>query len=268
MKSRADRYHRTVRTAILALAAAGTLAAASLSGTWKLDPARSRLDPPTRLIWEPNGVKAYKHTNPNLKAVAWPVDGTPVLSPTEEDVLVSRKRLNERLIEEVRTKAGKPISKATYTVSADGRRLTIAGRGVNSEGDKFDYTTPYTRVGVPGRDPFAGTWEEDFFAQVREPILVTIQDSAKQFGVTGKGYTWSAAFSGMQSTVKLPWADHAFVQRTGDGQVKVQLTKSSRVTRDEEYTLSKDGQTLVIRRKLPGAKPTRGYVETYTRTSR
>lgn len=241
------------------------MAAASLTGQWKLDPSRSRMDPPVRLMWEANGPKSYKHTSPSFKQVPWPVDGTPLPSPTEEGVLVTRHRVSERVIEEVRTKNGKPISKVLRTISPDGRRLTVTGSGANGEGEKFNYTTHYFRVGAAGRDPLAGTWEEDFFAQAKEPIVITVSDTPQTFGVTGKSYSWSAPFSGMQTPVKLPWADHAHIERAGEGHVRVQLTKASRVTRDEEYSLSKDGQTLTVRRKLPGAKPARGYSEVYVK---
>jgi hypothetical protein len=242
-----------------------SLLAASLTGQWKLDPSRSRMDPPVRLVWEAAGPKNYRHTSPSFNKVPWPVDGTPVPSPTEDGIFVSRKRVSDRLIEEIRTQKGKAISKVVRSITPDGKRLVVTGSGANAEGEKFSYTTYYKRVGAPGFDPLTGTWEEDFFAQAKEAILLTISDTAERFSLSGKGYSWSAPFSGMLAPVKLPWADHARVERAAAGHVKAQLTKASRVTRDEEYSVSADGQTLTLRRRMPGSKPARGFLETYVR---
>ena len=143
-----------------ASAVAGTVSAQTNSdlGTWKLNVAKSTYSPgpaPENLtvVWAAvgQGVKfSLEGVNAGGSKVALAYtanyDGTDVPFTGSATVdTVSLKRINATTVEETRKKGGKVVVTFTRVVSADGKSLTITGKGTNPQGQAFTNVELYEK---------------------------------------------------------------------------------------------------------------------------
>jgi len=144
---------RHVRLAIivgLAVATAATLSAQAndpMSGTWKLNVARSTYSPgpaPKSQTIVISGTDEARKlvvdvTPATGPAQHWEVSGRtgadlPVTGTNPNADTYTFKRINATTIEAQYKKGGKPTIKQTAVVSADGKTLTVTGTGMDASG--------------------------------------------------------------------------------------------------------------------------------------
>ena len=124
-------------------------------GTWKLNLEKSKFPPaqPGRAMKEEaliiemigdDGVVTMKGTREDGSAVlvkySTPVAGGPAKydSPLPAGMTVTSKRLDQRTVEMVTMRDGKEVSTQRSTVSADGKTLRAATKGLNAQGQMVE----------------------------------------------------------------------------------------------------------------------------------
>ncbi len=150
------------RTIVLTLAlcfveAAGCFAGNAEMGTWKLNEAKSKLDP----AGPKNHTVVYEAAGDNVKVT---VDGTdpdgkpkheewtgkfdgkdyPVTGDPNSDAR-SYKKIGARTLELTVKKVGKITATGRLVVSANGKTRTVAISGTNLQGKKFKSTSLYDK---------------------------------------------------------------------------------------------------------------------------
>jgi hypothetical protein len=139
--------------AIAMLAAAGTaLADSPWAGTWKMDPAQSKLTGDTiRFVSTAGGLTytAGGHTT-TVK-----LDGSPTKTwiGSEE----SWKKIDDNTYESHETQNGVDVGTDTWTLSPDGKSLKVESKATRPDGSSRDDVSEYTRVS--GMHGIAGKWK-------------------------------------------------------------------------------------------------------------
>jgi len=156
-----------VRKAMLLLAVFGFVgliwAAGPFDGTWKTDPSKTQYSgrKPEVLLLQ-NGV--YQTTSSTGEKVNFKADGTDQPAPPEAKTYDTRayKIVDDKTLESTTKKDGKVIGSGRYTVSADGKTMTIESTNNPEAGKQPEtYKTIYARVaaGPPGSHAISGTWQ-------------------------------------------------------------------------------------------------------------
>jgi len=133
---------------VVVLVAGGLLLAQDnpFVGTWKLNIAKSKYDPgpppqsQTR-TWGADGMVMVSGVNAAGKSMSYgyPIKGDSKEYPTMGSVpntadMISTKKIGANTYEANFTKAGKHVETATFTVSSDGKMLTINAKGATDAG--------------------------------------------------------------------------------------------------------------------------------------
>jgi hypothetical protein len=132
----------------------------AFSGIWKLDRAKSTASanyfPPADLTisieMTTDGIKTTedytaltggekRHRVRTLKfdGKDYPFDGGTRPSSTD-----SAKRVDGRTIDFLRKSEGKPVGESRWTISTDGKTLSMKGWNTTPQGERNDYTSVYT----------------------------------------------------------------------------------------------------------------------------
>jgi hypothetical protein len=143
----------------LTLAAAGMALAQRnpFVGTWKLDVAKSKFDPgpapksQTR-TWDASGKVSVKGVNAAGKAMsyAYPIKGDGKEYPTVGAIpnaadKISSNKIAPNTLEVHLMRGGKPAERTSFTVTKDGKTLTISDRGTNADGSAFNNVTVWNK---------------------------------------------------------------------------------------------------------------------------
>jgi hypothetical protein len=118
------------------------------AGTWKLNTARSHFDPgpaPTSQTrtWDADGKVFVKGINAAGKptthtfTVKPDCKAYPSIGAKDEGETVSTKRIDARTVEATFTRDGKALETARYSVSEDGKVLTLMARGTAANPRSF-----------------------------------------------------------------------------------------------------------------------------------
>ena len=118
------------------------------AGTWKLNTAKSHFDPgpaPTSQTrtWGADGKVFVKGTNaagkPTTHTFTVKPDGKayPSIGAKDEGETVSTKRIDARTVEATFTRDGKALETARYSVSEDGKVLTLVATGTAANPRSF-----------------------------------------------------------------------------------------------------------------------------------
>ena len=140
--------------------ASALYAADSFSGTWKLNPAKSKFEPgpapkeATVTITEGNGLNDItakgidENGKPFSMHVTHPADGGPVKfvegGPTDGST-ESVKQVDANTRNVTRMQAGKVVVTEHITVSADGKTMQIVAKGTSPDGKPFSDVEVYEK---------------------------------------------------------------------------------------------------------------------------
>jgi hypothetical protein len=139
--------------AIAMLAAAGTaLAESPWAGTWKMDPAQSKLTGDTIRFVSAGNELTYTAGGHTTKVT---LDGSPTKTwiGSEE----SWKKIDDNTYESHETQNGVALGTDTWTLSPDGKSLKVESKGTRPDGSSRDDVSDYTRVS--GTHGLAGKWK-------------------------------------------------------------------------------------------------------------
>jgi len=153
------RMLKVVAILFFTLTAAGMVLAQGdpFVGTWKLDVAKSKYDPgpapksQTR-TWDASGKVTVEGINAAGKPVTY---GYPIMNdgkdyPTTGSVpngadMISSKKINPNTVEVNFKRGGKGAETTKFTVSKDGKMLTISAKGTNPDGSAFNNVTVWEK---------------------------------------------------------------------------------------------------------------------------
>jgi hypothetical protein len=139
--------------AIAMLAAAGTaLAESPWAGTWKLDPAQSKLTGDTIRFAAAGNELTYMAGGHTTKVK---LDGGP--TKTWSGAEVSWKKIDDNTYESHAMQNGVDVGTTTWTISSNGKAMKVQSKGTNPDGSSFDDTSDYARVA--GTHGIAGSWK-------------------------------------------------------------------------------------------------------------
>ena len=144
-----------MRTFVLLLAAAGTLAAAGPSyfGKWKFNPGKSDFGEST-VTFAQTATGAMQLTADG-QSFTFQADGKDYPTPYGETA--AWKQIDASTWETIHKLNGKTLATDTVKLSADGQMLTIESKGTKPAGGAFENTTAFQRVS--GTAGLAGQWK-------------------------------------------------------------------------------------------------------------
>lgn len=145
--------------AVWFLACAGLMLAQNdaFVGSWKLDVAKSKFDPgpapksQTR-VWESSGKVTVESINAAGKHMSYgytiKTDGSTY--PTTGAIpngaeTIATKRVSSKAVEATFQRAGKDVETTSFTVSKDGKVLTIDAKGSTADGHAFHNVTVWDK---------------------------------------------------------------------------------------------------------------------------
>jgi hypothetical protein len=229
------------------LAFAGGLAAAEspFAGTWKMNPAKSKLTGDTMKFEKTPSGKI--RSSASGVSYTFNVDGKEYTGPFGEAIVW--KQIDDSTWETTYTQKGILLSTDTTKLSPDGKTLTVVSKGTKPDGETFQDTTVYERIA--GEKGLLGRWR-DKEVKVSAPETLEI----KPFGpngllMTSLGYKWTfeAKFDGKDYPVTGPTVPAGLtgvLRHIGSHSLHLVVKKSGKALFRETYTVSRDGRTLTI----------------------
>jgi hypothetical protein len=237
---------RIAISALLLLPAAA-FASSLFDGTWKtrMDSMKTTGKPEVFAIAD--GIYTCSSCVPQIRVKA---DGTDqkVSGHAYYDT-VAVKVLSPTSVQISSTKAGRQIGMVTYTVSADGAKLS--GRFVDNSGTKTATGTFVgTRVaaGPPGSHPISGSWQPGAMTDANDATRTMIYAmTADGFSMHWNGQSYHAKFDGrLYPIVGDPGHTKVILRKIDDNTVEETDYRMGKVTDEIRLVASKDGKTIEI----------------------
>jgi len=225
----------------------GSLAAAEnpFAGTWKLNPAKSKLTGDTMKFAKAES-GAIRWSGSGL-SYTFKMDGKEYKGPFGETVVW--KQIDETTWQSTTTEKGTLLSTDTSKLSADGKTLTVVSKGTKPSGETFEDTAVYERIS--GDKGLLGGWR-DKQVKVGAPSTLEIASSGKD-GLLFKSvdYKWSsdAQFDGNDYPVTGPtMPEHIAItlKHTGPHSFEMVMKQNGKALFRESYRASQDGRTLTV----------------------
>lgn len=225
-------------------------------GHWKPVSAKLRLEPAPQVIItpRPNGlVLAHNAGNNSFTWSAdfdgrdYPVSGN---SASLADY-ISLRRVGTTAFEVMSKKAGKTIMGSVYTVSADGREISVSHTYPDRNG-KNEYVFERAGGAVSEASPLAGTWAMNYDkAQLHSQYTVKYEPDGKD-GVrctfSTSGTAWAGQFDGKEYPVTTNYHEWTSITLHRIDERSFELT-GKRANTDPEIwriVVSKDNRELTI----------------------
>jgi hypothetical protein len=229
------------------LAFAGGLAAGEgpFHGTWKLNPAKSKLTGDT-MKYEKTASGAIRNSASGV-SYTFNVDGKEYTGPFGEAIVW--KQIDDHTWETTYTQKGILLSTDTTKLSPDGKTLTVVSKGTKVNGETFQDTVVYERIA--GEKGLLGRWR-DKEVKVSAPETLEIKPSGKDgLLMTSVGYKWTfeAQFDGKDYPVTGPTVGAGItgaLKHVGPHSFSLLVKKSGKPLFRETYTVSRDGRTLTV----------------------
>jgi len=231
----------------LAMILGGSLAAAEnpFAGTWKFNPAKSKLTGDT-MKFEKTESGAIRWSGSGL-SYTFKMDGKEYKGPFGEAVVW--KQIDESTWQSTTTEKGNLVSTGTSKLSADGKTLTVVSKGTKPNGEAFEDTMAYERIS--GEKGLFGGWK-DKQVKVSAPTTLEIASSGKD-GILFKSadYKWTAdaQFDGKDYPVTGPTMPEHFtvtLKHTGQRAFEMVMKQNGKPLYRDSYRASQDGRTLTV----------------------
>jgi len=235
----------TALAVLLALATSLAAAESPFAGTWKFDPAKSKLTGDT-MKFEKTPEGEIRWSGSGL-TYTFKVDGKVYKGPFDEAVVW--KQINDTTWQTTNTEKGVLLSTNTLKLSPDSSTLTVVSKGTKPSGEAFEDTTVYQRT--DGDKGLMGGWR-DKQAKFSSPETVVLAPSGKDgllFKTTGYQQTCDAQFGGKDYAVTGPTTPDGITMaltHAGPRSFRVVFKKDGKPLFRETYTVSQDGRTLTV----------------------
>jgi len=225
----------------------GSLPAAEnpFAGTWKLNPAKSKLTGDTMKFakTESGGIR----WSGSGLSYTFKMDGKEYKGPFGEAVVW--KQIDDATWQTTDTVKGTLNNTDTSKLSADGKTLTVVSKGTKPSGETYEDTTVYERIS--GDKGLFGGWK-DKQAKVSAPSTIEFASSGKD-GLLFKSvdYKWTcdAQFDGKDYPVTGPTIPENFkltLKHTGPRAFEMVVKQNGKALYRDSYRVSQDGRTLTV----------------------
>ncbi len=248
---------RSLRQLLVVLLFTNSLWAATdpLTGTWKLNPAHSKLSDQMKV--ETAGPNQYTFIFSGDNSETNDADGTdqPGLFGSTFAVTV----LSPHQWKVVRKTGGHVTISAIWDLSADGNTLTDNFTGYRADGSTSNLLYKYSRTA--GTSGFAGTWEstEEQVNSAYEMQVRPYGESGLSFIMTAQKMTKNIKFDGREYAAEGPDLPPGYATSGRRlSEVAVELTDkiTGKILDTQQVEISQDGKTLTITTHIPGrSKP-------------
>lgn len=221
------------------------------AGTWKLNPAKSKLTDQMKVVAAGPNKYTFIFSGDNTETIV--ADGTdqPGLFGSTFSVTV----LSPRQWKVVRKTGGRVTISAIWDLSSDGNTLTDNFTGYRADGSTSNLLYTYTRTA--GTSGFSGTWESTA-EQVNssyEMRVETYEDNGLSFINPAQKMTKSIKFDGKDYAAQGPNLPEGYAtsgRRLSDHAVELTDKINSKVFDTQQAEVSPDGATLTITTHIPG----------------
>jgi hypothetical protein len=220
------------------------------TGTWKLELAESELPTKPEVFLLQDSTYYCSTCDPPLKIKA---DGRERQITGEACYdTVSLKVVDDRTSEETDKRNGKTIGTSRMTVSSDGNSATVEWtESCNANGDVTSGTLLLNRVtkGPRGSHAVSGSWQVVKRLNVSENALVaTLKLEGDTFSFSDPtGQSYAARLDGTETRLKGDLGDtRVSVKRLGEDTIEETDRHNGRVVEVTRFTLSADGQSLIV----------------------
>ena len=237
---------RLATALLVVLSVVGSLAAAEnpFAGTWKLNPAKSKLTGDTMKFEKTAGAIRWSGSGVSY---TFNVDGKEYKGPFGETIVL--KQIDGTTWGTTNTQKGLLLSTDTTKLSADGKTMTVASKGTKPSGEAFESTVVYERIS--GDKGLMGGWR-DKQVKVSSPGTIEFQPSGKDgllFKSVGYKSTCDAQFDGKDYPVTGPTVPEgitAALTHAGPRSFKLVMKKDGKPLFRETYKVSQDGRMLTV----------------------
>jgi hypothetical protein len=232
---------------LVVLALGGSLAAAEnpFAGTWKLNPAKSKLTGDT-MRFEKTPAGAIRWSGSGI-SYTFNTDGKEYKGPFGEAIVW--KQIDDTTWQTTTTQKGILISTDTSKLSPDGKTMTVVSKGTKPSGEAFEDTTVYERIA--GDKGLLGGWR-DKQVKVSSSVILEITPSGEdglRFKSVGYKWTCDAKFDGKDYPVTgptVPEGAAVVLKRLGPRAFSSVTKQNGKPLVRETYRVSQDGRTLTI----------------------
>jgi hypothetical protein len=245
-----------------ALCFGGAALASPFDGTWKLDPARSKLTGDTFTFAK--AAKGFHYSNGSTIAYDFAVDGKDY--PTFSDRTVAWTAAGPNAWDAVTKVHGAVVSKAHRTLSADGKTLAASYTEYRPNGEVVHESDVFTRVsGGPG---LAGEWKDTATKSTADTMKISTAAAGHYeinfpaFKETMAGTTDGAPVPISGPTVP-PGAQVAY-KAASPARWTYAITLKGKTYVEGALSVSPDGKTLTRTVWVPG-KEAEKAVEVYSK---
>jgi hypothetical protein len=223
------------------------IAKTPFDGTWKTRLESMQVSGKPDVYEISNGMYDCKSCVPPFKVKA---DGTD--QPVPEHAYLdheSVKIVSPSSIEITDKKDGKVMQTMTFTLSADGSKLT--GKFTSYSGEKsFSGAFTEKRVGpaAAGALPISGSWMQDSLADVSDVArTVTLQSTPNGLKIMWNGLTTDAKFDGKEyPSVGDPGKTMVTLKKISDGQIEETDRRLGKVFDIIVWSVAADGKTISV----------------------
>ncbi len=249
---------RSLRCLLFVFLFATTLWAATdpFAGTWKLNPAKSKLSDQMKVEAAGPNKYTFIFSGDNSETIVADGADQPGIFGTTFAVTV----LSPNQWKVVRKAGGRVTISAIWDLSADGKTLTDNFTGYRADGSTSNLLYKYSRAEAGGSG-FAGTWESTS-EQVNssyEMQIETFDNSGLSFINPAQKTTKSIKFDGNDYAAEGPNLPAGYAtsgRRLGNRAVELTDKINGKVLDTQQVEVSEDGKTLTIITHIPGhAKP-------------
>jgi hypothetical protein len=237
---------RIAITALLLLPAAA-LASSAFDGTWKTRMDSMKVTGKPDVVVIADGMYTCSSCVPEIKIKADGTDQQVTGHPYYDTEAV--KVLSPTSVEIIQSKAGKQTGSVTYTVSADGAKLT--GKFTDNTGAKTATGTfSETRVaaGPAGSHALSGSWQLGTLSDANDATrTVTYGMTSDSFTMHWNGQSYDAKFDGKQYPVSGdPGHTKVKLKKIDDNTVEETDYRLGKVTDEIHLAAAQDGKTINI----------------------
>lgn len=227
--------------AILCCATSVALAQSPFAGTWKVNYAKSQITGETLSFTRgANGAVTFKA---DAQSYSFKLDGSAGTDPFGESERWTK--VDDHTWKQ-ETQAGPETITSTWTLSADGKSVTVTTTGTKPNGDQINSSETFTHV-TPGKS-FFGTWKSTKVSE-NSPNTAQIDDAEN-------GIVWHIpelkaqavlTFDGKESSPVGPTVPKGLTlsaTRTGPRSFTLVEKLNGKILFRGHYTVSADGKTM------------------------
>ncbi|GAC1645660.1 MAG: hypothetical protein NVS9B15_03340 [Acidobacteriaceae bacterium] len=234
------------RTAmLLAFAASTMLAQSGFDGTWKMNKEKSKLTGDTFTISDAGG-GSMKFSDSN-GSYTFKTDGTEATNPFGSKE--TWKQDSPNTYETTTSMKGTETGHTKWTVSEDGKTLKTDSNGTRPNGEKWNTSATFARVGGSGKG-LAGTWKS---TQVNlDPVTMSMkmEGDTLHWDIPAEKATWEGKVDGKDlapSGPQIPDGLMLAVTKTGPNTIKMVEKMKDKPVYMGTYSVSADGKIMTVR---------------------